>query len=93
MHYFAKETIMSLENALALKPNEITILEHVRTYEYIEHEPAPYFVEIHCLDNRIVVRKNRITDFPEYELEKEEIFEKIDAATNTFRQWIMDMEF
>jgi len=82
---------MSLENALALKPNEITILGHVRTYEYIEGEPATYFIEIHCLDNRIVVRKNRIIDFPEYELEKEETFEMIDAATNTFRQWILEI--
>ena len=91
MHHFANETIMSFENALALNPNEITILEHVRTYEYIEGEQAPYFVEIHCLDHRIVVRKNKITDFPKYELEKEEIFEKIDAATNTFRDWIMEI--
>ncbi|RKD24521.1 hypothetical protein BEP19_09055 [Ammoniphilus oxalaticus] len=91
MHYFANETIMSIENALVLKPNEITILEHVRTYEYVNDEPAPYFVEIQCLDNKVVVRKNRITDFPAYELEKEESFENIDAATNTFRQWIMEI--
>lgn len=91
MHYFANETVMSHENALALKANEIKILEHVRTYEYIEDELTPYFVEIQCLNNRFVVRKNRITDFPEYDLEKEEVFEEIEAATNTFRQWIMEI--
>ncbi|MGD8192410.1 hypothetical protein ACQCN2_20755 [Brevibacillus ginsengisoli] len=93
MHYFDKETIMSRENALVLKPTEIAVLEHVRTYELEESErPLPYFIEIQCLDHGVVVKKKRIIDFPEFELEREEKFATVEEATEVFRQWIREME-
>ncbi len=94
MHYFEKEMVMSRENAAALKPSEIKVLEHVRTYEFAdeyEEEMLPYFVEIRCIENGAVVRKNRILNFPEFELEKEESFQTIEEATETFRRWIQEI--
>ena len=93
MHYFDKETIMSKENALALKPTEIAVLEHVRTYEYDETErPNAYFLEIQCLDCGVVVRKKKVIDFPAFELEQEQLFATVEEATEVFRQWIKEME-
>lgn len=92
MYYFANETIMSVANALVLKPNEIAVLGHVRTYEYEDDELLSYFVEIQVLDNMVVVRKNRIIDFPLFEVEKEQQFaESISSAMETFRQWIHEI--
>lgn len=92
MHYFEQETIMSLENALALKPSEISVLEHVRTYEYDEEELLPFFVEIRCLEHGVVVKKNRILDFPLFELEKEQLFPSVGEALDTFRKWIEEIK-
>lgn len=94
MHYFEKEMVMSLENALALKPSEIKVLEHVRTYEFAdeyEEQMLPFFVEIRCLENGVVVRKNKILDFPRFEREKEESFPTVEEATETFRRWIQEI--
>jgi len=93
MHYFENETVMSLDNALALKPAEISVLEHVRTYEYDEAEELlPYYVEIRCVDHGVVVRKNRILDFPLYEIEIEELFPTVAEAADTFRKWIAEIQ-
>lgn len=94
MHYFENETIMSIENALALKPNEISILEHVRTYEYRGEGDGllPYFLEVRCLNEGVVVRKNKILDFPQFQVEKEQLFENVEEATEIFHQWLTDIQ-
>lgn len=93
MHYFAKETIMSRENAIVLKPSEISVLEHVRTYELEESErPLTSFVEIQCVDEGVVVRKKKILDFPTCELEKEQLCSTVEEATEVFREWIREVE-
>ncbi|WP_134684709.1 hypothetical protein [Brevibacillus migulae] len=95
MYYYANEMVMSRENARALKPSEIKILEHVRTYEFAdeyEEEMLPAFVEIRCQEDGITVKKQRIVDFPEYETEKEATFQTIEEATDMFRQWIGEIE-
>ncbi|MEW9669205.1 hypothetical protein [Ammoniphilus sp. 3BR4] len=91
MFYFENETIMSVANALKLKPNEISVLGHVRTYEYEDDELLPYFVEIRTLGHVVIVKKNRILDFPLFELEKEQQFPTVDAAIETFRHWINEI--
>ncbi|WP_134701744.1 hypothetical protein [Ammoniphilus sp. YIM 78166] len=91
MFYFENETIMSLANALDLKPNEISVLGHVRTYEYVDDELLPYFVEMKIIENVVVVRKNRILDFPLFELEEERKFPTTEAAIETFQQWINEL--
>jgi hypothetical protein len=91
MHYFERETIMSLANALDLSPNEITVLEHVRTYEYDEGEMLPYFIEIRVVDDGVIVKKNRILSFPLYETEQEQLFSTTDSAIGIFHQWINEM--
>ncbi len=91
MFYYENETIMSLKNALELKPNEISVLGHVRTYEYEDDELLSYFVEIKILGDVVVVKKNRIFDFPSFELEKEGEFSTVDEATEIFCQWIHEI--
>lgn len=44
---------MSLEQVLRLRPNEVRILEWVRTYEFLENQyglddAVPHFLEIKC---------------------------------------------
>lgn len=92
MYYFENETVMSLENALALKPREIAVLEHVRTYEYEEGDrPLAFFIEIRCLEYGVVVRKNEIVDFPEFRSIQEQQFPTLEEATVVFRQWIKEI--
>jgi hypothetical protein len=92
MHYYGNETIMSLEQVLRLKPNEIRILEWVRTYEYLENkygvdEPVPYFLEIKCEKDGVRIRKNRITQFPDYTCEQEQTYPDAESAVPVFRRW------
>lgn len=91
MHYFENEIIMSIPNALALKSSEITVLEHVRTYEYEDDELLPFFVEIRSMEHGTVVRKNRILDFPLYKLEEEQHFSTTEAAIEVFQKWITEI--
>lgn len=92
MHYYGNETIMSLEQVLRLKPNEVRILEWVRTYEFLENaygidEPVPTFLEIRCEREGVRIRKNRITDFPDYVCEAEEVHPDVEAALPVFTRW------
>ncbi|QRG70635.1 hypothetical protein [Brevibacillus choshinensis] len=92
MHYYGNETIMSLEQVLRLKPSEVRILEWVRTYEFLENsygidESVPYFLDIKCEVEGVLIRKNRIVDFPEYVCEAEQRFSDVEAALTVFHQW------
>jgi len=92
MHYYGNETIMSLEQVVRLRPSEIRILEWVRTYEFLENsdgvdEPVPYFLEILCKTEGIRIRRNRITDFPEYVCEEERHYTQAEEALAVFQQW------
>jgi len=92
LHYYGNETIMSLEQVLRLKPNEVRILEWVRTYEFLENaqgvdEPVPFFLEIRCGDSGVRIRKNRIRNFPEYACEQEENFPDAETALPVFHRW------
>jgi hypothetical protein len=92
MHYYGNETIMSLEQVLRLKPNEVRILEWVRTYEFVENkfgvdEPVPYFLELKLEEDAVRIRKNRITDFPDYTSEQEESYPDVESALSVFQRW------
>lgn len=92
MHYYGNETIMSLEQVLRLKPNEVRILEWVRTYEFQENQyglddPVSHFLEIKCENGQVRIRKNRITSFPDYHCEEELIFPDVEAALPVFIGW------
>jgi len=92
MHYYGNETIMSLEQVLRLKPSEIRILEWVRSYEFLENrfgidESVPYFLDIRCEKDGVRIRKNRITDFPDFECEEERIFPEVEQALAIFQEW------
>lgn len=92
MHYYGNETIMSLEQVLRLRPNEIRILEWVRSYEFLENsygvdETVPAFLEIKCEENGVRIRKNRITDFPDFVCEAEQTFPDVEAALSVFVNW------
>ncbi|MGO0061498.1 hypothetical protein ACTID9_15995 [Brevibacillus fluminis] len=92
MHYYGNETIMSLEQVLRLRPNEIRILEWVRSYEFLENsygidEAVPAFLEIKCEEDGVRIRRNRITDFPDYVCEAEQVFSDVEAALAVFVTW------
>jgi hypothetical protein len=92
MHYYGNETIMSLEQVFRLKPGEIRILEWVRTYEFVENqwgvdEPVPHFLEIMCESVGVRIRKNRITDFPDFVCEAEQVFPDVEQALPVFHEW------
>jgi hypothetical protein len=50
-------------------------------------EPVPYFLEIRCEQEGVRIRKNRITDFPEYRCEGEQIFSQVEEALAVFHSW------
>ncbi|MEJ8548617.1 hypothetical protein [Brevibacillus borstelensis] len=92
MHYYGNETIMSLEQVLRLRPNEVRILEWVRTYEFLENkygldDAVPYFLEIKCEGDTVRIRKNKITDFPEYICEEGKTFPDVEQALSLFHEW------
>ncbi|WP_038084250.1 hypothetical protein [Tumebacillus flagellatus] len=93
MHYYGNETIMSLDQAVHLRPNEVRVLEWVRTYEFLENsagedDPVPEFLEIRILEAGAVrIRRNRITDFPEFVTEREEVHPDVEAALQVFLDW------
>ncbi|CAM5789416.1 MULTISPECIES: hypothetical protein [Brevibacillus] len=92
MHYYGNETIMSLEQVLRLRPNEVRILEWVRTYEFLENQyglddAVPHFLEIKCEADAVRIRRNRITDFPEYICEEEKTFPDVEQALALFHEW------
>jgi hypothetical protein len=92
LHYYGNETIMSVEQVLRLKPGEIRILEWVRTYEFMENqwgvdEPVPHFLEIKCESVGVRIRKNRITNFPDYVCEAEQVFPDVEQALPIFHEW------
>jgi hypothetical protein len=92
MHYYGNETIMSLEQVLRLKPNEVRILVWVRTYEWLENkygvdEPVPFFLDIKCEEDAVHIRKNRITEFPAYTCEREESYPDVESALPVFQRW------
>lgn len=92
MYYYGNETIMSLEQVLRLKPNEIRILEWVRSYEFLENaygldEAVPFFLEIKCEADGVRIRKNRIVDFPEFICEAERLFPDVESALPVFVAW------
>ncbi|MGE5703591.1 MAG: hypothetical protein ACM32O_13790 [Clostridia bacterium] len=92
MHYYGNETIMSLEQVLRLKPNEIRILEWVRSYEFLENaygldEPVPFFLEIKCEERGVYIRKSRIVDFPAFICEAEQVFPDVESALPIFIEW------
>jgi hypothetical protein len=92
MHYYGNETIMSLEQVLRLRPNEIRILEWVRSYEFLENaygvdEAVPAFLEIKCEENSVRIRRNRITEFPDFVCEAELIFPDVETALEVFVKW------
>ncbi|MFD2371502.1 hypothetical protein ACFSO0_16365 [Brevibacillus sp. GCM10020057] len=92
MHYYGNETIMSLEQVLRVKPSEVRILEWLRTYEYLENsdgidEAVPYFLEIKVEEEAVCIRKNRITDFPDYACEEQRRFATAEEALAVFHQW------
>ncbi|MFY0546189.1 hypothetical protein [Brevibacillus sp. H7] len=92
MHYYGNETIMSLEQVLRLKPNEVRILEWVRTYEFLENQygiddPVPHFLEIKCEEDGVRIRKNRIVDFPDFVCEQEEYYPDVESASPRFFAW------
>ncbi|USG68413.1 hypothetical protein NDK47_12975 [Brevibacillus ruminantium] len=92
MHYYGNETIMSLEQVLRLRPNEVRILEWVRTYEYLENQyglddAVPYFLDIRCEADTVRIRRNKITDFPNYHCEEERVFPDVEQALPVFREW------
>ncbi|MFM1650605.1 hypothetical protein ACI7RC_00730 [Brevibacillus sp. B_LB10_24] len=92
MHYYGNETVMSLEQAMDLKPNEIRVLEWVRTYEFLENQyglddPVHTFLEIKCEAAGVRVRKNRITCFPDYICEAEEHCPDAETALPVFKRW------
>lgn len=92
MHYYGNETIMSLEQVLRLKPNEVRILEWVRTYEFLENkygldDPVNFFLEIKCEDDKVIIRRNRIVNFPEYNCEQEEIHDDVTTALAQLQMW------
>jgi hypothetical protein len=92
MHYYGNETIMSLEQVLRLKASEVRILEWVRTYEFLENsygidEAVPYFLEIRCENDGVRIRKNRITDFPNFHCEAEQVLPDVEQALAIFHVW------
>lgn len=92
MHYYGNETIMSLEQVLRLRPNEVRILEWVRSYEFLENQyglddAVPYFLEIRCEGDGVRIRRNKITDFPDYQCEEELVFPDVERALPVFHQW------
>ncbi|GAA4702337.1 hypothetical protein [Brevibacillus fulvus] len=96
MHYYGNETIMSLEQVLRLKPNEVRILEWVRTYEYLENQyglddPVNEFLEIKCVAEGVLVRKNRITEFPEYECLEERLLADAEEALAILQEWATEI--
>jgi hypothetical protein len=96
MHYYGNETIMSLEQVLRLKVSEVRILEWVRTYEFLENsygidESVPYFLEIRCESEGIRIRKNRITDFPDFECEAEQLHPEVEQALTVFHEWAKEI--
>ena len=96
MHYYGNETIMSLEQFLRLEPSEVRILEWVRTYEFLENrfgvdESVPYFLEIKCEEEHVMIRKNRILDFPDYSCEEQLSFGEVEQALAVFQQWAQDI--
>lgn len=83
---------MSLEQVLRLKPNEVRILEWVRTYEFLENkygvdEAVNLFFEIKCEAEGVRLRKNRITDFPDYVCETELIYPDVESALPILVDW------
>ncbi|MBG9803449.1 hypothetical protein ABHN05_00295 [Brevibacillus laterosporus] len=92
MHYYGNETIMSITQAIHLKPNEIRVLEWVRTYEYVENtygvdENVPVFLEIQIIQDGVRVQKNQITDFPDFTCLQMEIHTDIESALRVFKEW------
>ncbi len=96
MYYYGNETIMSLDQVLRLRPNEIRVLEWVRTYEFLENaygtdEPVHTFLEIRCIDGGVQLRKNRITEFPAFTCEQESIYPDVETALPVFIQWAKEI--
>ncbi|MGG1443620.1 hypothetical protein ABE354_16545 [Brevibacillus laterosporus] len=92
MHYYGNETIMSITQAIHLKPNEIRVLEWVRTYEYVENtygvdENVPVFLEIQIIQDGVRVQKNQITNFPDFTCLQMEIHTDIESALRVFKEW------
>lgn len=92
VHYYGNETIMSLEQVLRLKPSEVRILEWVRTYEFLENsygvdESVPYFLDIRCEAEGVRIRKNRITEFPDFVCEADRLFPNVEEGLSVFHQW------
>ncbi|QOS97466.1 hypothetical protein JNUCC42_12715 [Brevibacterium sp. JNUCC-42] len=92
MHYYGNETIMSITQAIHLKPNEIRVLEWVRTYEYVENtygvdENVPIFLEIQLTQDGVRVQKNQITDFPNFTCLQKELHADIESALHVFKEW------
>ncbi|MBL0385216.1 hypothetical protein JJB07_01040 [Tumebacillus sp. ITR2] len=93
MHYYGNETIMSLDQVIHLRPNEVRVLEWVRTYEFLENsagedDPVQEFLEIKIVEDAAVrVRRNRITEFPEFVTEREELHPDVETALDVFIGW------
>ena len=93
MHYFGDETVMSLDQVLNLRPNEVRVLGWVRTYEFLEDEhgvdhEVPEFLEIKQDENEQgfwLVRRNRILDFPNYICEESHRFDTPEEALGAFQ--------
>jgi hypothetical protein len=93
LHYYGNETIMSLDQVVHLLPNEVRVLEWVRTYEFLENsagedDPVPFFLEIKIEeDGGVRIRRNRITEFPVFVTEREEKHPDVETALAVFIEW------
>lgn len=92
LHYYGNETILSISEIPRLSANEVRILEWVRTYEFLENEageddPVSLFLEIKCAETGVLIRRNRITLFPDFVTEQEETHPAIESALPVLQQW------
>ncbi|WP_232698844.1 hypothetical protein [Brevibacillus daliensis] len=96
MHYYGNETVMSITQATGLKPNEIRVLDWVRTYEYVENEygideDVSIFLEIQIMTDGVRVQKNQITDFPNFVCLEKKIFSDVEDALACFQEWAKEI--
>ncbi|PWK16423.1 hypothetical protein C7459_101287 [Tumebacillus permanentifrigoris] len=96
LHYYGNETIMSLDQVIHLRPNEVRVLDWVRTYEFLENsagedDPVQCFLEIKIEDAGVRIRRNRITEFPAFTTEQEEVHPDVETALPVFLRWAHEL--
>ena len=96
LHYYGNETILSINEIPRLSPNEVRVLEWVRTYEFLENEAGEddavsIFLELKCVDDGVLIRRNRITDFPAFITEQEEHHRDVETALPILQAWAEDV--